>query len=229
MQQHAAFTSRDSAVIGRETTPDKATRQQRRVIGKEEDEQEKGTEEEASQSHKPTSTNGNAADQVVREGQKIEYKKSTARRKPAEKARKAQADNLSSSAGISAAAAAAAAAETGFQIRGLKALVEPIREKPYDPFGGLEMKHEYYEPQEHIDHPWLDKARTDPVITAGGYDLREYYARTLLEAFAGLGCFVAEEMAERDGDGGGEGGREVGGGGVQHGEGEGDKVEASSR
>lgn len=38
------------------------------------------------------------------------------------------------------------------------------------------------------------------MITAGGFDLREYYARTLLEAFAGLGCFIAEEMGARDRD-----------------------------
>lgn len=204
MQQNAALVSRDTATVGRETATEEASRQ-RRVTSKEEDEQEKAEGEEGQR--EPVSTNGNT-DQMARAGRKIEYKKSTARRKPAEKARKAQADTLSSSAGGAAplaSATSAAAAEPGFQIRGLKAVVEPIREKPYDPFGGLEIKHEYYEPQEHIDHPWLDKARTDPMITAGGYDLREYYARTLLEAFAGLGCFIAEEMVARDGGEGGGG------------------------
>lgn len=70
--------------------------------------------------------------------------------------------------------------------------------------------------QEYYEHPWLDSARTDPQITAGGYDVREYYARTMLEAFAGLGCFVDAEVAAREvpadkavataaGGGGGEG------------------------
>ena len=52
--------------------------------------------------------------------------------------------------------------------------------------------------QDYYEHPWLDNARTDPQITAGGYDVHEYYARTMLEAFAGLGCFVEAEMAGRD-------------------------------
>jgi len=33
---------------------------------------------------------------------------------------------------------------------------------------------------------------------AGGYDFREYYARSMLEAFAGLGVFVGEEVSRRD-------------------------------
>ena len=28
--------------------------------------------------------------------------------------------------------------------------------------------------------------------------MKEYYARTMLEAFGGLGCFIAEEIAGRD-------------------------------
>lgn len=169
---------------------------------KEEDEQERAEGTEGQK--EPAIANGNT-DQIVGAGRKIEYKKPTARRKPGDKARKTQADILSSSLAGTApspasSSATPAAAEPGFQIRGLKPVVEPIREKPYDPFGGLEIRHEYYEPQQHIDHPWLDKARTDPVITAGGYDLREYYARTLLEAFAGLGCFIGEEIAATDRD-----------------------------
>lgn len=71
-------------------------------------------------------------------------------------------------------------------------------EKPYDPFGGVQEKREYYVLQDHYEHPWLDNARTDPQITAGGYDVHEYYARTMLEAFAGLGCFIDEEIPGRD-------------------------------
>lgn len=185
-----------------------AARQQR-VIANEEDEQEKGERGEGGEVKrenldKPANSNG-TTDQITREGQKVVLKKSTARRKATEKARQAQPDSkILTGAGIGA---TAPAAESGFQIRGLKPVVEAAREKPYDPFGGLSMQREYYKPQEHIDHPWLDKARTDPVITAGGYDLKEYYARTLLEAFAGLGCFIGEEMAARDQDGDGDGDR----------------------
>ena len=57
---------------------------------------------------------------------------------------------------------------------------------------------DYYILQEYYEHPWLEKARSDPQITAGGYDVKEYYTRTMTEAFAGLGCFIAEEVAERE-------------------------------
>ena len=38
--------------------------------------------------------------------------------------------------------------------------------------------------------------KTKPEYLAGGYDVREYYARALCEAFAGLGVMVADEKAE---------------------------------
>lgn len=212
--QNASSISRNAAIIGRESasveaqlTAQKEALRQRRVMAKEEEEQEKAEREEGQKEilDKLASSSGNA-DQIMREGQKVVLKKSTARRTAAEKARQAQSDSTAARTGASA-----AAAESSFQILGLKPIVETEREKPYDPFGGLSMQREYYQPQEHIDHPWMDKARTDPVITAGGYDLKEYYARTLLEAFAGLGCFIAEEMAATDRMGAGAGaGKEKG-------------------
>ena len=48
-------------------------------------------------------------------------------------------------------------------------------------------------------NPWLDKARTDPAITAGGYDVEEYCRRALVEAFAGMTTFIGEDD-EGDGD-----------------------------
>lgn len=35
-------------------------------------------------------------------------------------------------------------------------------------------------------------------MQAGGFNLKEYYARTLLEAFSGLGCFIDEEVSSRN-------------------------------
>jgi CDK-activating kinase assembly factor MAT1 len=35
-------------------------------------------------------------------------------------------------------------------------------------------------------------------VLAGGYDIQEYYSRTMLEAFAGLGCFIDEEVPQRE-------------------------------
>ena len=85
-----------------------------------------------------------------------------------------------------------------FEIKGLKPVVKPEPEKPYSAFEGLEFKQEYYVLQESYEHPWLDKARTDPMITTGGYDVGEYTTRALLEAFAGLGVFIEDEVEKRD-------------------------------
>ncbi len=86
-----------------------------------------------------------------------------------------------------------------FEIKGLKPVVKPELEKPYSAFEGLEFKQEYYVLQERYEHPWLDKARTDPMITTGGYDVREYTTRAMVEAFAGLGVFIEDEIEKRDG------------------------------
>ncbi|KAI4120668.1 MAG: hypothetical protein LQ338_006845 [Usnochroma carphineum] len=123
--------------------------------------------------------------------QKIVLKKSTARRTAAERARdkqqqqQQQVSDPSSDIEI-------------YKIEGLKPVVEAPVEKAYDPFGGLSLTPSYYTLQSHYEHPWLDKARAEPSIVAGGYDLREYYQRTMLEAFAGLGCFIEEEMGEKE-------------------------------
>ena len=136
-------------------------------------------------------------DDIMREGQKVVLKKSTARRSAAEKARlqqlqKAQVEDIYGTGNGSG------GSDPSFFIQGLKPVEAVEPEKPYDPFGGLEQKMEYFVLQDHYEHAWLDKARTDPVITAGGYDVKEYYARTMVEAFSGLGCFIADEVTARD-------------------------------
>jgi len=83
-----------------------------------------------------------------------------------------------------------------FTIRGLKKRERVEREKPYDPFGGLSFESEYYKLQDEYDWDELKKAKTDMRYLAGGYDIHEFYARALCDAFSGLGVFVADEMAE---------------------------------
>ncbi|KAI4198590.1 MAG: hypothetical protein LQ350_005181 [Teloschistes chrysophthalmus] len=140
---------------------------------------------------------------------KVVLKKSTARRTAAEKARDRQRQQQQQQQQSQQPGTPNTAADSSevYRIEGLRAVVEALPEEPYDPFGGRSFAPAYYTLQPHYDHPWLDKARTDPSIVAGGYDLREYYQRTTLEAFAGLGCFLEEEMGERergkDGDGDG--------------------------
>jgi len=137
-------------------------------------------------------------DEIARRSQKVVLKQSTARRTAAEKARQRQhaqdtkqvqaKDLLGSTIGNGS-------AESSFFIEGLKPVVIAEPERPYDPFGGLCIEHQYYTLQTHYEHSWLDNARKDPQITAGGYDLAEYYTRALLESNAGLCCFIADEKA----------------------------------
>lgn len=139
---------------------------------------------------------------AAREGvQKVMLKKSTARRTAAEKAARLAA--ASSGAGDvfgssnNGSATAVASDPLGYTIKGLKPISEPETERPYDAFGGLVpltlQPPRYYTPTDTYENPWLDNARSNPAILAGGYDLREYYARAMVEAFAGLGCFVGDE------------------------------------
>ncbi|KAL8721267.1 MAG: hypothetical protein Q9225_002009 [Loekoesia sp. 1 TL-2023] len=122
-------------------------------------------------------------------------KKSTARRTAAEKARDKQRSQQQQQQQQQSSSSSDAEV---FRIEGLRPVVEAPPEKPYDPFGGISFTPSYYTLQSHYEHPWLEKARTEPSIVAGGYDLREYYQRTMLEAFAGLGCFIEEEMGEKE-------------------------------
>lgn len=64
---------------------------------------------------------------------------------------------------------------------------------PFDPFGRLDLRPTRYELQKEYKNPFLDGARRDHKYTAGGYDLQEYYARSMFDAFAGLAVFVADE------------------------------------
>ncbi|KAI9037015.1 TFIIH/NER complex subunit TFB3 [Aspergillus affinis] len=140
---------------------------------------------------------------IAREGRKVLLKKSSARRSEEERIRQKQAalrgTDLKKSGKDQVAANAADAKGPGL-IKGLKKIKTPEPEKPYDPFGGLvPNKRDYYTLQDHYPSSYLDPIRQDTRMQAGGYDLREYYSRTLLEAFAGLGCFIDEELPKRDG------------------------------
>ncbi|KAJ9300738.1 hypothetical protein DTO271G3_1902 [Paecilomyces variotii] len=150
---------------------------------------------------------GTAADAaaIAREGQKVLLKKSSARRSEEDRIRAKQAALRGLEAKKGAAAgqlttADTAGADSGL-IKGLKKITVPEPEKPYDPFGGLlPGKRDYYQLQDHYPSSYLEPIRKDVRMQAGGYDLKEYYSRTLLEAFAGLGCFIDEEVAKRDAD-----------------------------
>ncbi|RAL16026.1 TFIIH/NER complex subunit TFB3 [Aspergillus homomorphus CBS 101889] len=140
---------------------------------------------------------------IAREGKKVLLKKSSARRSEEDRIRQKQAALRNSDARKAGqtgntADKADAAGDSGL-IKGLKKIVTPEPEKPYDPFGGMvPNKRDYYTLRDFYPSSYLDPIRQDTRMQAGGYDLQEYYSRTLMEAFAGLGCFVDEEVTRRD-------------------------------
>lgn len=138
---------------------------------------------------------------IAREGQKVLLKKSSARRSEEDRIRAKQAALRGMETKKGAAPGQLTTADTagGGLIKGLKKITVPEPEKPYDPFGGLlPGKRDYYQLQDHYPSNYLEPIRKDVRMLAGGYDLKEYYSRTLLEAFAGLGCFIDEEITNRD-------------------------------
>ncbi|MBE7180395.1 MAG: CDK-activating kinase assembly factor MAT1 [Terriglobus roseus] len=81
----------------------------------------------------------------------------------------------------------------GYSFGGLKKRTAPEPEKPYDPFGGYSFEPRFYLVQDDYSWDWFTMAKRDPLITVGGYDLKEYYSRALCDAFSGLGVFVGDE------------------------------------
>ncbi|KAL4815412.1 CDK-activating kinase assembly factor MAT1-domain-containing protein [Aspergillus spinulosporus] len=137
---------------------------------------------------------------IARQGQKVMLKKSSARRSEEERIRQKQAALRGTDTQRPAYSGATTAEEGGSGlIKGLKKIKTPEPEKPYDPFGGMvPNKRDYYTLRDHYPSSYLDPIRQDTRMLAGGFDLQEYYSRTMLEAFAGLGCFVDEEVPMRE-------------------------------
>ena len=191
--QNAPVISRNAALERQESVDTeamfKAQKEQarlRREGAKQEELDEKRERTEGRREIFDQIASGGDPDQIARDAQKVVLKKSTARRNAAAKSQQSTkaVDN--------------AAPPPLFEIQGLKPVVEREPEKPYSAFDGLEFQHEYYVLKERYEHPWLDKARTDPMITTGGYDVGEYTSRALLEAFAGLGVFIEAEVEKRE-------------------------------
>ncbi|KAK2865025.1 hypothetical protein FQN49_003988 [Arthroderma sp. PD_2] len=146
---------------------------------------------------------------VARESEKAhQLKKSSARRSEEGRIKQKQAALRAAETASKGSLAAggtglvpdnAAAGGAGL-IKGLRKIKTPEPEKPYDPFAGAATlnSRDYYKLRDHYPSTYLDPLREDTRVLAGGYDLQEYYERTLLEAFAGLGCFVSEEISARE-------------------------------
>jgi len=79
-------------------------------------------------------------------------------------------------------------------IKGLKKIVVPKAPPPYDPFMGMPRKRDYYELRDSYETPF-EREKSNPAVTAGGYDFQQYMDESFLRAFSGLGVFIEDEMA----------------------------------
>ncbi|MCJ1431844.1 TFIIH/NER complex subunit [Xylographa pallens] len=208
----AAYSAENSASIGknavlaiqehssleeREAAQREISRLSREAARKEEEDQKQAREAGRREFTQLVAAGKAGPEELLRQTQKVVLKKSTARRPAVDKARLQQGMEFKSKDPFSN-ASGNGAADPSFTIRGLKAPVIVEEQKPYDPFGGMSMDTLYYSLQAYYEHPWLENARNDAVITAGGYDVQEYYARAMLEGNAGLCCFIADEKATSD-------------------------------
>ncbi|KAK2595662.1 TFIIH/NER complex subunit [Conoideocrella luteorostrata] len=97
-----------------------------------------------------------------------------------------------------------AATGGGLSIRGLRDKTRGAAaddNKPYDPFGGLNLAPERVdlstEKLQEYHSEWIDVMRSKHDYVVGGYSADEYISRALYEAFSGLGVFIADDKVDR--------------------------------
>lgn len=183
IKQNAALESRETADAEARLAAQQEHARLRREAARNEELDERREKEESKREILDRIAHSDAGadpDAIVRETQRVVLKKSTARRTAAEKSRLQADDN-----------------GPLFSIQGLKRAVQAAPEEGYDPFGGYVIKPAYYHLRDHYEHSWLDNARSDAQITAGGYDVGEYCVRAMMEAFGGFGVFVEDEIGGR--------------------------------
>ncbi len=195
-EAHRQAISRNSSRINEETASRQARQGQEKELARlkrealrQEEEAERRQRLEGKQDiiNRLATSDGDAS-KIVREGQRVTLKKTSARRSAFEKQRPMLDDPFSGGAPDEK-------PHQGFLFKGLKTRREPQPDKPYDPFEGLKYEKLYYVLQDHYEWRWLDDARREVRYAAGGYDIQDYYARALSDAFSGLGVFVSDEMS----------------------------------
>ena len=165
----------------REKVEKEAARQRRLAALREEEEEKADAEKNRMEVLDRLANSEGDANRITEQAQKVILKKTSARRN--------LTDDAIQSNG--------SARDTGLTIRGLKKKEAPVVEKPYDPFGGLDLTPSRHVLQDDYDNEWLAGAKKDARHMAGGYSMQEYYARTMFEAFSGLGVFIEDEAAGR--------------------------------
>lgn len=162
----------------RERAEKEAARQRRLAAIKEAEEEKMDVEKSRRDVLEKLASGDGDAREITEMAQKIVLKKSGARRTA----------NESMSNG---------SRDPDLAIRGLKKKVALAAEKPYDPFGGVDLTPSRYVLQGDYESEWLQGAKRNQQHTAGGYSFHEYYTRTMFEAFSGLGVFIEDEVGNR--------------------------------
>ena len=83
-------------------------------------------------------------------------------------------------------------------IKGLKELTPPPLVEEYDAFMGMSTNRDYYEVRNEYPLRRLKRAKEDVQLLASGFDFDQFYDESLLQAFAGLGCFIEDEKLEKE-------------------------------
>lgn len=208
IRQNKALESEETATLLEQQTIEQEALRQRREAARQDYDNERRAKLAGREEIITRLATGSAEDAaaIAREAKRSSLlKKSSARRSEEERIKRKQAALLAESRATGApipgagADAKAPAAGAGL-IKGLRKIKTPEPEKPYDPFAGAlsTTQRDYYTLQDHYPSPYLDQMRNDARMLAGGYNLKDYYSRTLFEAFAGLGCFIEEEVSARN-------------------------------
>ncbi|KUJ09526.1 RNA polymerase II transcription factor-like protein B subunit 3 [Mollisia scopiformis] len=165
----------------RERAEKEAARQRRLAAVREAEEEKMDVEKSRREVLEKLASGEGDAREITEMAQKVVLKKSGARRIASEAILQSNGS----------------AKDPNLTIRGLKKREAPVAEKPYEPFGGVDLAPSRYVLQEDYDSEWLANAKKDQRHAAGGFSLHEYYARTMFEAFSGLGVFIEDEMGSK--------------------------------
>ena len=203
ISDNAALASRETNDYAALQAAEREQARLRRLAARREEEEERRERVEGRQNIINRLAAGDAGDaaHIADESQRVTLKKRLDRQAQAERQRQLNADDSKGSNAV--VSENGDNSNGGFVIKGLKtrkATTNDTAEPPFDAFGALALGQEYYTLQDDYAWSWLNDARQDLAIAAGGYNIHEFYARAMCEAFSGLGVFVADEKVP-DADG----------------------------
>ena len=199
--QNAALASQENSSQAQRAAAEREALHRSRQAARMEEEVEREERAEERRNVLEKLKQGGDAEAIVKEGQKVMLKKSSARRKEADMKRSSAAQEQTQQQILTQHPGANdfAATDGGiFQIAGLKPVEQVVASPPYSPFAGIHIEPKYFDLQEKYENPFLDAAKANARMLAGGYDIAEYKSRAMMDAFAGLGVFIGEEIAARD-------------------------------